>query len=604
MSVFVCEICGLIYDKIHRKPISLPCGHVFCLKCLKELKIEVEKSDLFSIGLKENEKCHQYSQEETKHLESYIMCPTDKKLIKLDILNTPCCLQILKNLPEKNNYENEQLKLSFKESKDNTNNNSNFLDIQNNIINIFQENNTDKDKDQLSSVIKKYETYLSIIKQNITNKELNCDNYTENLILKIESFYNKLKEKINLENRSVCEYLQNYKNQFKSYISNLNLKFQTVCGIILKLKSQETKMNFQNFQNFSNELKILENKIISLNEAILTYNDLPIFIDNTFSNYIFGQLCMIQQASTNSVITNLNFNEVIEGTPTRNNHKDNINITFKNSQGGELKIPPNSERQFSNSSNSFFGEYYENIFQENLLNCNPKKLSSHKNLLGVNKITVLNDNEYFSENSTAIKGKKNFFNTFNSPNKQFIFEKTNQKLCEVSQLKKLTKIHNSENNSKIKTKILNTGILLKLKSKLLNFKNYKQKHIKKNLLHELFSKPNITLNYQTNNINITPNKESSESDRNQSYKKVSYTPIIIDKKIKMLNSLSEKTENKFVNRNFNIVNQQNTKKEQKYISNIEKLNFSNHEIKKKNFNLNLNVNMNLQPKNNLYVNNA
>ena len=34
MSIFNCIKCTLPYNKIDKKPKSLPCGHIFCEKCV------------------------------------------------------------------------------------------------------------------------------------------------------------------------------------------------------------------------------------------------------------------------------------------------------------------------------------------------------------------------------------------------------------------------------------------------------------------------------------------------------------------------------------------------------------------------------------------
>lgn len=33
-----CQICKLPYNTQNRKPIELPCGHIFCFKCIYSLK--------------------------------------------------------------------------------------------------------------------------------------------------------------------------------------------------------------------------------------------------------------------------------------------------------------------------------------------------------------------------------------------------------------------------------------------------------------------------------------------------------------------------------------------------------------------------------------
>ena len=36
-SIFECGVCFKSYNHIEKKPLSLPCGHTFCLECLKQI---------------------------------------------------------------------------------------------------------------------------------------------------------------------------------------------------------------------------------------------------------------------------------------------------------------------------------------------------------------------------------------------------------------------------------------------------------------------------------------------------------------------------------------------------------------------------------------
>ena len=36
-SIFECGVCFKTYNHMEKKPLSLPCGHTFCLECLKQL---------------------------------------------------------------------------------------------------------------------------------------------------------------------------------------------------------------------------------------------------------------------------------------------------------------------------------------------------------------------------------------------------------------------------------------------------------------------------------------------------------------------------------------------------------------------------------------
>ena len=70
-SVFECSICFNYYDNEEHKPLSLPCGHVYCMECLQKM---------FSQGSN--------------------FCPADKIQHCVKVSDLPCCFAILSNLPK------------------------------------------------------------------------------------------------------------------------------------------------------------------------------------------------------------------------------------------------------------------------------------------------------------------------------------------------------------------------------------------------------------------------------------------------------------------------------------------------------------------------
>lgn len=69
-SIFECGVCFKNYNAIEKKPLSLPCGHTFCLDCLKQ------------IG---------------KH--NQIKCPFDKSIHQATADNLPVNYAVLTALP-------------------------------------------------------------------------------------------------------------------------------------------------------------------------------------------------------------------------------------------------------------------------------------------------------------------------------------------------------------------------------------------------------------------------------------------------------------------------------------------------------------------------
>jgi hypothetical protein len=69
-TIFECPICYNTYGS-QSKPLTLPCGHVFCQQCLAQIK-----------------------------RGSTIQCPSDKITHEVSIESLPCCFAIMANLPK------------------------------------------------------------------------------------------------------------------------------------------------------------------------------------------------------------------------------------------------------------------------------------------------------------------------------------------------------------------------------------------------------------------------------------------------------------------------------------------------------------------------
>ena len=75
MSIFNCIKCSLPYNKFDKKPKSLPCGHIFCEKCVSSF-IKDESNKIIC------------------------QCPIDNIIHKnLNFFQIPICFQLLENIP-------------------------------------------------------------------------------------------------------------------------------------------------------------------------------------------------------------------------------------------------------------------------------------------------------------------------------------------------------------------------------------------------------------------------------------------------------------------------------------------------------------------------
>lgn len=70
-SIFECALCFLPYDPSERKPLTLPCGHVYCSACLRQMAYK-----------------------------GPLCCGQDKTSHNVPVSELPCCYAILSNLPE------------------------------------------------------------------------------------------------------------------------------------------------------------------------------------------------------------------------------------------------------------------------------------------------------------------------------------------------------------------------------------------------------------------------------------------------------------------------------------------------------------------------
>ncbi len=209
MSIFNCINCTKPYNKISKKPKSLPCGHVFCEECVSTFIYK----DLKGIICK---------------------CPIDKLIHKnLTLFKIPFCVQILNNIPEsKDDYEKE-----IKEF---------FCNVEVNIKKIFNEFDLYKKKEK--EIIVFYDEQRK----------------------KINDFFQKLNQEIEIKKNSFIENMNIFfKKQTleieknKSLIKNYTFKLNEM------IKNNKTVFQIKEYESLIKEKKKIEKDLNNINSFII-----------------------------------------------------------------------------------------------------------------------------------------------------------------------------------------------------------------------------------------------------------------------------------------------------------------------------------------------
>ena len=81
-SIFECGICFKPYNHNDKKPLSLPCGHSFCLECIKKLLKHLKRKKIKASDL-ENQEAKQCSIcfEDYAENDTVVILPCDTRHI-------------------------------------------------------------------------------------------------------------------------------------------------------------------------------------------------------------------------------------------------------------------------------------------------------------------------------------------------------------------------------------------------------------------------------------------------------------------------------------------------------------------------------------------
>lgn len=371
MSIFTCGICKSDYDPLNKTPLSLPCGHVFCKECIKEIII---------------------------NSGNIMKCPKDNKTYQLKLENIPICVQILNNLPKKK--DNSQKKYELVCSRHPKKKIEFFckthlvfpcsiciVEHNNHSVVCFKQNEKGFD-DEISKIKKMLEDE----KEKFLHQKIKYDQainqineYFTEEIKKVNELFEEINAYINKKKQEAIFRLKSIQSQKISNfdeIKKINVqvidKFIELNNSIMYIKNElYPKGKYEKFYHIKtkilNELKTLnlEEKNANFGEIIFNnkLENYPIFSapkNLEIPNHIFGEI----KCGKDIVLSNLVTKDL---KPYKRNYsnckiKENSN-TFENKKSINIEENINTiSNEYKESASSLLlGIEPSNIFQENLL---------------------------------------------------------------------------------------------------------------------------------------------------------------------------------------------------------------------------------------------
>lgn len=365
MSIFICGNCERKYNEVNRKPLSLPCGHVFCEECIKSFKVNIDSNTYKGIK-----------------------CPSDNIFHKMNIKKIPVCAQIFANLPKSNEMEYDDnihqksehlvcLRHPHKKIKffckthmifpcsicvvDHTNHN---------LVNINL--NKKNFEDEISALQKKIEEEKDkfvIKKSKLEENESIVNEHYLNQINLIENYYQK-----------IVNFLIKKK---KNLISKVNCLLNEQSKLYKEIKSQNLSIS-DNFIDLTNQISIINKDIYPKGDYETFYkiktkilSELSKLSTLVLSTYHENQSLGKFSYQPHS-IEMLDNKELLGCIVTEKMNTYNIKINKLNNPCEDLQINPKVSNE-SVLSISQFNNNVSNIFQQNLLSANKNSKEGKSN---------------------------------------------------------------------------------------------------------------------------------------------------------------------------------------------------------------------------------
>ena len=435
MSIFNCIKCSLPYNKFDKKPKSLPCGHIFCEKCVSSF-IKEDSNKIIC------------------------QCPIDYIIHKnLNFFQIPVCIQLLQNIPV--NYSIEQEK-------------------------------------EISGYITELEMKIDIIQKQINSYkevEQNVIDYYNEQINKINQYYDLFNMEIQKKRNLILEELSNnFKEQNLKIEENRKLILNYTSKLDEILKNYEEISEVKNYDNFLKGKKKIENDlntIISfINENIVNVSqnqNYPLFIEPTnilIPNNLLGQLKLINNINYNENENQINETTINDSLSDIGNATNIFNQNLFN-EIKNLKTPNKQNNQpktyflLSENSLPYKFDFYMNGFFS--YNNNSKHINETEKISRKRNLTLKDDENSKCISQNDILKRKNANRNLKIENEKDIrksLENKNNKEIKNVLYSKL----NKEKNYKVEKSLPNKDEYLPNESDL-NLKRNK-KEIKKVILNK------------------------------------------------------------------------------------------------------------------------
>ena len=601
MPIYYCNKCFKEYNNIDLKPLSLPCGDVFCQQCIYELY---------------DKKNHN------------IICPIHKKEISIEFNKIPICSKILVNLKKKSNIEpkdnslycirHSQNKVKYFCGQDKAflcdnclsqHNGHKYVEFKLNKENFTYEINSLKSnfenlKNKYLADKHRINSLISFANKHIDDQIVKINNYFNSLINIINDKKNKYILKLNnisKENSKKLDKIQNIFSISDEKYSFINNEFYYIINDLLYKGEYETFYNLKN--NFIEEIQNFEKYIninIFKNNELFFNNKLPTFIkpkfgiieknNNEKEEEIFGKFedrtIDIEKSGNNSprkkkdnndINNNANNSKFIEKEKviinSSNNDKENINDNslnniINNNLDSSLitkKSNLNCGNSINNDSSFIEKQLIETGFTFFLMNKNDVKNVFKQQESEQSQNELLN----LGNNNKNINSSKNDINEifFKEQNNNSVNKNYNKN----NYINNLNNINSLKNNNKM---IVNNSTIINNNSLNCNKGNQNSKNNNHQNNNYISSNNNYNNNQASNNPNNNNNKNnnilSNLNNFNISSGKKPYKLLNINNNIKDNNYYKKDKDKKHNYHRINKVKDSNQKNNIDYFDSIQR----------------------------------